>query len=71
MPVAVITGASQGLGIALAATLARQGWGVIGDARDEQRLAAAFASLPGAGHVALAGDVTDPQHRQQPRPKLT
>jgi NAD(P)-dependent dehydrogenase (short-subunit alcohol dehydrogenase family) len=65
MPVAVITGASQGLGIALATTLAHQGWGVVGDALDEQRLAAAFASLPGAGHVALAGDVADPAHRRR------
>lgn len=63
MPVAVVTGASQGLGLALAAALAADGWTVVGDARDQQALTAAFAILPGAGHQALAGDVTDPAHR--------
>jgi NAD(P)-dependent dehydrogenase (short-subunit alcohol dehydrogenase family) len=65
MPVAVITGASQGLGLALATTLAGEGWVVVGDARDEQRLTAAFASLPTPGHAALAGDVTDSAHRRR------
>jgi NAD(P)-dependent dehydrogenase (short-subunit alcohol dehydrogenase family) len=63
MPVAVISGASQGLGLALAAALAGQGWSVVGDARDGQALAAAFAGLRGTGHHPLAGDVTDPAHR--------
>lgn len=63
MPVAVITGASQGLGRALATALAEEGWTVVGDARDGQALAAAFDGVPGTGHVALAGDVTDPAHR--------
>jgi NAD(P)-dependent dehydrogenase (short-subunit alcohol dehydrogenase family) len=63
MPVAVITGASQGLGRALATALAEAGWTVVGDARDGQALAAAFDGLAGSGHVALAGDVTDPAHR--------
>jgi NAD(P)-dependent dehydrogenase (short-subunit alcohol dehydrogenase family) len=65
MAVAVITGASQGLGRALAAALAAEGWSVVGDARDEGALAEAFASLPSTGHVALAGDVTDPDHRRR------
>src|SRR5262245_42023287 len=63
MPVAVITGASQGLGHALALALARDGWTVVGDARDEARLSAAFAALPGNDHVAISGDVADPDHR--------
>ena len=64
MPVAVITGASKGLGRELAHALAEQGWSVVGDARDQTALAAAFADLPGTGHVPVAGDVTDPRHRR-------
>ena len=65
MPVAVISGASQGLGHALAEALAGEGWVVVGDARDEVALTAAMASLPGEGHAALAGDVTDAAHRRR------
>jgi NAD(P)-dependent dehydrogenase (short-subunit alcohol dehydrogenase family) len=63
MPVAVITGASQGLGRALAQAVAAAGWLVVGDARDRDALSAAFADLPGSGHVPVPGDVTDPLHR--------
>jgi NAD(P)-dependent dehydrogenase (short-subunit alcohol dehydrogenase family) len=65
MSVAVITGASQGLGLAVAGALGRQGWTVVGDARDGGALATAFAALPGTGHSAIAGDVTDPAHRRR------
>ena len=65
MSVAVITGASQGLGLAAAGALAGQGWTVVGDARDGGALATAFAALPGAGHTAVVGDVTDPVHRRR------
>jgi NAD(P)-dependent dehydrogenase (short-subunit alcohol dehydrogenase family) len=65
MPVAVVTGASQGLGLALASALAADGWTVVGDARDAQTVAEAFAGLPGLRHAALAGDVTDPEHRRR------
>ena len=41
MPVAVITGASRGLGRALATALAGRGWSLVVDARDEHALAAA------------------------------
>ena len=37
MPVAVITGASQGLGHALAEALAGEGWVVVGDAGTRSR----------------------------------
>ncbi len=57
MPVAVITGASRGLGAALATELDRRGWDLVVDARDETALAAA----PGR---RVAGDVTDPRHRR-------
>jgi NAD(P)-dependent dehydrogenase (short-subunit alcohol dehydrogenase family) len=60
MPVALITGASAGLGRALAHALAHDGWRVIVDGRDAERLAAA-TDHPGI--VAIAGDVTDEWHR--------
>ena len=63
MPVAVITGASQGLGLALATELAAAGWSLVVDARDAARLEAAAATLPGGPHVAVPGDVTDSWHR--------
>jgi NAD(P)-dependent dehydrogenase (short-subunit alcohol dehydrogenase family) len=56
MPVAVITGASRGLGAALAAELDRRGWELVVDAREAEPLAAA------PGH-RIAGDVSDPVHR--------
>ena len=64
--VAVITGASQGLGRALADELARAGWTLVIDARRADRLAVAAAEL--ATHtkvVAIAGDVSNPSHREQ------
>jgi len=60
-PVAVVTGGSAGLGLALVRALAQSGWEVITDARDGDRLAAATAALPRA--TAVAGDVRDPDHR--------
>lgn len=63
MPVAVITGASRGLGLALAHALADRGWSLVLDARDAEPLRRAAAALPGGPHLALAGDVTDPAHR--------
>ncbi|MBB3044857.1 SDR family oxidoreductase [Nocardioides sp. LMS-CY] len=63
MPVAVITGASQGLGLALAHGLAGAGWSVVADARDADRLQSAVAGLPGGPHLTVAGDVTDSWHR--------
>ena len=64
-PVAVITGASQGLGLALATELASRGWSLVVDARQGDRLAAAVAQLPGGPHPAVAGDVADPAHRRE------
>lgn len=63
MPVAVITGASQGLGLALATELARRGWSVVADARHADRLEQAVAGLSGGPHRAVPGDVTDSWHR--------
>jgi NAD(P)-dependent dehydrogenase (short-subunit alcohol dehydrogenase family) len=63
MPVAVITGASRGLGRALATELARREWHLVLDARGADDLATVQAQLSGGPHHALAGDVTDPTHR--------
>jgi NAD(P)-dependent dehydrogenase (short-subunit alcohol dehydrogenase family) len=63
-PTALVTGASRGLGAALAETLSRRGWQLVVDGRDPDRLAAAVPALPRPDLVtALAGDVTDPAHR--------
>jgi NAD(P)-dependent dehydrogenase (short-subunit alcohol dehydrogenase family) len=63
-PVALITGASQGLGRVLAAELARRGWRLVIDARRADRLATTAAELSASSEVvALAGDVTDAAHR--------
>jgi len=56
MPVALITGASRGLGRALAEELARRGWDLVVDARHGEALSAVSGE-----HVP--GDVTDPAHR--------
>ncbi|HEX4779090.1 MAG TPA: SDR family oxidoreductase [Acidimicrobiia bacterium] len=63
-PVAVITGGSQGLGLALAEALADRGWSLVVDARRRDRLDAAVARLAARTAVTgVAGDVTDPAHR--------
>lgn len=63
-PVALVTGASRGLGLALAAALARRGWLLVVDARGADALTAAATALPpGAVLAALPGDVADPLHR--------
>jgi len=62
---AIITGASRGLGRALAAGLAREGFDLITDARDAAALDAAAGALraSGARVTAVPGDVTEPAHR--------
>ncbi len=62
---ALITGASRGLGLALARQLAAQGWQLIIDARGAGALEAARVLLADQARViAIAGDVTDPAHRR-------
>ena len=63
-PVALVTGASRGLGLALTRALVLRGWHVVVDARDGARLSEAVAALPRPSAVtALAGDVVDDDHR--------
>jgi|HubBroStandDraft_6_1064221.scaffolds.fasta_scaffold30275_2 NAD(P)-dependent dehydrogenase (short-subunit alcohol dehydrogenase family) len=64
-PLALVTGASRGLGRALAAGLAREGFSLIIDARNAAALEAVAAGIWDAdGTVtAVPGDVTDPEHR--------
>jgi NAD(P)-dependent dehydrogenase (short-subunit alcohol dehydrogenase family) len=61
----MVTGASRGLGRALATGLAREGYDLIIDARNAAALEAVAGQIRAAGgHVtAVAGDVTDPAHR--------
>jgi len=64
--VALITGASQGLGLALAEALADDGWALVIDARRADRLEPAASALAARTTVvAIPGDVTDPSHRAQ------
>jgi NAD(P)-dependent dehydrogenase (short-subunit alcohol dehydrogenase family) len=65
MSIAIITGASRGLGLALARELAARNWGLVLDARGSEALAEVEAELaPRTTVVALAGDITDPAHRR-------
>jgi NAD(P)-dependent dehydrogenase (short-subunit alcohol dehydrogenase family) len=62
---AIITGASQGLGFALARELARRDWRLVIDARTTRDLMqAADALSPFTDVQAIPGDVADAQHRQ-------
>src|ERR1700754_3378834 len=59
MPTAIVTGASRGLGLALARALAERGWRLVIDAREPGALQEAAAEL------ALTGDVADAAHRAE------
>jgi NAD(P)-dependent dehydrogenase (short-subunit alcohol dehydrogenase family) len=64
MPTAIVTGASRGLGLALARALAERGWRLVIDAREPGPLDAAATELAlTTDVVALPGDVADPEHR--------
>ena len=62
--VAIVTGASRGLGLALARRLAAEGWRLVIDARGREDLERTARELAEVGDVrALAGDVSDAGHR--------
>jgi NAD(P)-dependent dehydrogenase (short-subunit alcohol dehydrogenase family) len=62
MPVGIVTGASRGLGLALARALAERGWRLVVDARGEELLTRAVDGLDGV--AAIPGDVADAAHRR-------
>jgi NAD(P)-dependent dehydrogenase (short-subunit alcohol dehydrogenase family) len=63
-PTAIITGASRGLGLALARALADRGYRLVIDARGAPELQRATTQLQANGPVrALPGDITDDWHR--------
>jgi NAD(P)-dependent dehydrogenase (short-subunit alcohol dehydrogenase family) len=61
VPVGIVTGASRGLGLALARALAERGWRLVVDARDGAALSEAVAGLEGV--TAVPGDLSEPDHR--------
>jgi NAD(P)-dependent dehydrogenase (short-subunit alcohol dehydrogenase family) len=63
MPVALITGASLGLGRALATELAGRGWSLVVDGRRADLLDDLVRGLAAESVTALPGDVADPAHR--------
>jgi len=68
MSVAIVTGASRGLGEALATGLARTGWSLVVDGRDPVTLDAAAvriraAAAPGTRVVTVVGDIIEEKHR--------
>jgi len=62
MPVALITGASKGFGLAVASALAERGWSLVLDARGGAQLEQAAGRL---GATLVTGDVADPGHRAE------
>jgi NAD(P)-dependent dehydrogenase (short-subunit alcohol dehydrogenase family) len=61
---AIITGASRGLGLALARALAEENWVLIIDARTAEALEGVREELSRRTRVVgIPGDVTDPKHR--------
>jgi NAD(P)-dependent dehydrogenase (short-subunit alcohol dehydrogenase family) len=62
MRTAIVTGASRGLGLALARALAERGWRLVIDARGATALEAAREELAA---VALRGDIADAAHRRE------
>jgi NAD(P)-dependent dehydrogenase (short-subunit alcohol dehydrogenase family) len=61
-PVAIVTGASRGLGRALTDALTAEGWTVVVDARDGTALRAAHDGTDRV--ITVPGDITDAAHRR-------
>jgi len=61
MPTGILTGASRGLGLALATALNERGWRLVVDARGRDELERAWAGADNV--VTVAGNIADPLHR--------
>jgi NAD(P)-dependent dehydrogenase (short-subunit alcohol dehydrogenase family) len=61
MPVAIVTGASRGLGLALTRALVERGWRIAADARGRSELERVWAGTWNV--VPVAGDIADAKHR--------
>jgi NAD(P)-dependent dehydrogenase (short-subunit alcohol dehydrogenase family) len=64
--VAIVTGASEGLGRAIALSLVDEGWQLVIDARTGATLADVVTRIESRGGkvLGIVGDVTDPDHRR-------
>lgn len=69
--VAVVTGASRGIGLAIARRLAEQGATVCLTARRAEALNEAAATLPRGRAMAVAGAADDPSHREEVFARVT
>jgi len=58
-PSVVVTGAAGGIGQAMCTVLAEEGWAVVGVDLNAEALDEVVSGLPGEGHAAVAGDITD------------
>lgn len=61
-PIALVTGASRGIGLGIATHLADRGWSLTLNARDADRLATVADALVRAGAASVqisAGDMAD------------
>jgi 3-oxoacyl-[acyl-carrier protein] reductase len=56
----VVSGASSGIGAAVARRFAQEGWDVCVTARREKELAWLAAGFPAGDHLVVAGDYSDP-----------
>jgi NAD(P)-dependent dehydrogenase (short-subunit alcohol dehydrogenase family) len=64
--IALVTGGSRGLGLAVVRALASRGWSLVIDARGAEALDRARTELAAATEVrAVAGDVADESHRRR------
>jgi NAD(P)-dependent dehydrogenase (short-subunit alcohol dehydrogenase family) len=63
--VAIVTGGSHGLGRAISTALIARGWAVVTDGRDPDALATTAKRIDSPLLTTVAGDVTDPRHRDE------